>query len=83
MNLDTEEGEAVMSQVRRLMIGFLEKHEAETHGGAACWGNRISALANLCHALAVRGPEMMQALAREIGEYDRRCEDRQCRHRLN
>ena len=83
MNLHSDEGEQLMHSIRSQILEFIERHEATVHDGAACWPSRLGIVAFLCHSLALRGPQMQLAMAQEIGEYDRRCEDRQCRHRLN
>lgn len=71
-----------MRDIRDRLFATLEAHEQEEHAGGACWGNRISAIAYLCHSLGIS--EQQVSRVREVlAVYDAVCRDRHCKHKVS
>jgi hypothetical protein len=66
-----------MGDVRDALFDALGRHEAETHGGLACWPARASAVAFVAHCLGVMNNTLLwDEVGKMLDTYDAGCNDR-------
>lgn len=74
-------------QIRDAVLLANRRHEeagcANAPAGQPCWHDRCNMIAYLAHCLGVRGQRLMEQTAIIVGDYDKVCRDRKCRHSDN